>query len=91
MDEEVEAALMRAGAQIAQLQASERRLKDQLDVLSKNAARYGWLRDTGAVFTVRIDGEDVRECCVHAIGRPAHGLDAAVDSKMVAAPGIGAT
>ena len=45
MDEAVEAALVQAGAQINALQASERRLIDELAALRKDAERYRWLRN----------------------------------------------
>jgi hypothetical protein len=40
MDEDIEAALMRAGHQINALQANERRLIDELAALRKDAERY---------------------------------------------------
>lgn len=49
---------------------------------ARDAARYRWLRDTGAAFTTRATGEDGSKCKVLDIGRPCHGLDEAVDSAM---------
>lgn len=45
MDDAVEAALMQAGAQINALQASERKLIDELGALRKDAERYRKLCD----------------------------------------------
>jgi hypothetical protein len=45
-----------------------------------DAERYRWLRDTGAVFTVRAAGQDGSECSLTNINRPAIGLDAAIDA-----------
>lgn len=50
------------------------------DALKADAERYRWLRDTGAVFTVRVVGDAGDECSVVAIDRPALGLDAAIDA-----------
>jgi hypothetical protein len=49
---------------------------------ARDAARYRWLRDTGAAFTTRATGDDGSKCKVLDIGRPCHGLDEAVDSAM---------
>lgn len=45
MEEETEAALMRAGAQINALQANERRLIDELAALRKDAERWRYWRN----------------------------------------------
>ena len=45
MDEATEAALMRAGAQIEQLQRELSAALARVEALEKDAARYRWLRD----------------------------------------------
>ncbi|MBA3588322.1 hypothetical protein [Methylibium sp.] len=52
-----------------------------IDELRKDAERYRWLRDTGAVFTVRA-GSDPETCELMHINRPAAGLDNAIDAAM---------
>lgn len=56
---------------------------------SVDARRYRWIRDTGAVFTVRASGDDGRQCTLIGIDRRAEGLDEAIDAAMnpQAAPG----
>ena len=72
-------------------------LHDYADALSAqcvadtpDAERYRWLRDTGAVFTVRAGGCEGDACVLADIGRPAVGLDVAIDAAMAARLTVGA-
>lgn len=50
------------------------------DAREADAERYRWLRDTGAVFTVRVENEEGTQCSCYPIDRPATGLDDAIDA-----------
>lgn len=79
MDEDIEAALMRAGAQINALQANERRLIDELAALRKDAERYRWLRDEDGAF-------DAFTAAYYNASGPAD-IDAAVDRAIATSGG----
>lgn len=88
MDEEVEAAMMRAGAQIEALQR-------EIDALRKDAERYRWLQASKAG-TIRLDGDhtvpnDLRWAAPQYVNW-GNGLtlNAAVDAAMAADQSIGA-
>lgn len=49
---------------------------------ARDAARYRWLRDTGAVFAARAAGANGTEVTIWPINRPAIGLDQAVDHHL---------
>lgn len=89
MNEETEAALMRAGHQIARLQA-------ELDALRKDAERYRWLKSRHGLTLrserqpnvwKRPDGTEFN--ATHSLAEggtmhaPAEGLDAVIDAAML--------
>ena len=69
MDEEVEAAMMRAGAQIEALQR-------EIDALRKDAERYRWLRDSLLV------GDDWQALADMPEPENADEFDASIDAVM---------
>jgi hypothetical protein len=93
VDEDIEAALMRAGAQINALQANERRLIDELAALRKDAERYRWLRAKNshhlhnsawlASLTAVKDGP----CDIFSADEVPALLDAEIDRRMARAVG----
>jgi len=93
MDEEIEAALMQAGAQIYALQANERRLIDELAKSRRDAERYRWLRKKNshhlhnrawlASLTAVKDGP----CDIFSADEVPALLDAEIDRRMARAIG----
>lgn len=81
MDEDVEAAVMRAGAQIEALQRENATLR-------KDADRYRWLRQYGnGIYADVFNDEDVP---ILAVPAAACRLDTAIDAAMAAMPAVGA-